>query len=283
MDDDENAPVTEKRPAYDGDAEGGGKPNKSLLVAVAAVALLLIGAGVALVQKLGTPDPAFILVDVPTELRGKARVNLNGEDLGVPASFPLLQKTLPGPAVVVVSADGYESFTQTVQVEGGQNVPRVEAKLARKVKFARLVIITTPTDAELKVDGNVVRAQGSGEPYVGEVEVGSQPQVEVKAPGFRVWKKAVAIESEKAVNLTPTLEPEDYAVQVDSVPPGATILAGGKELGVTPKLVTLAPSVKEVELRLRCHDDLKVAVGPGAAGQPPLVVKKELKKQPKCK
>ena len=57
-----------------------------------------------------------------------------------------------------------------------------------------------------------------------------------------------------------------------------SLLAGGKELGQTPKIVRLSASVKQVSLQLRCHDDAIVSVAPGK-----IQVSGELKKQRRCK
>ncbi|HEY0093666.1 MAG TPA: hypothetical protein VGB96_05045, partial [Archangium sp.] len=59
---------------------------------------------------------------------------------------------------------------------------------------------------------------------------------------------------------------------------GATIVAGGKEWGETPARVRFPNSVKQVSLKLRCHDDVDVDVAP-SAGQ----VKGRLKKQRGCR
>ncbi|HZI03928.1 MAG TPA: PEGA domain-containing protein, partial [Archangium sp.] len=78
------------------------------------------------------------------------------------------------------------------------------------------------------------------------------------------------------------LEPDGYEVEVLSVPSGATILAGGKDLGTTPARLRLPMSVKQMSLKLRCHDEVNVQLTP-ASGGGTASVRERLKKQRGCR
>ncbi|HET9452305.1 MAG TPA: hypothetical protein VFO83_15550, partial [Aggregicoccus sp.] len=62
------------------------------------------------------PPHGFVLLDVPAELRGVARVSVNGQDLGAPTAWPLLHRVAAGPAALRVSAPGLAPFTASVDV-----------------------------------------------------------------------------------------------------------------------------------------------------------------------
>jgi hypothetical protein len=259
---------------------------------IAAVAAVFLVAGVGLVGFFVTrpaPEPqGYILVDLPSSVRGPMRVNINGKDVDpreLPKSGPLVQSTKAGSTLVMVSAEGYKTFTQTVVVAEGATPRPVPVKLEREVQVAQVVVVTQPPDAELKVGDKVVREKGNGSPFIGEVPAGEKVVVSASAPGFKPAQKALELAAgDKPASVQLTLErsePEGFEVQVLSTPSGATILAGGQELGVTPKLVRLPMSVKQVSLKLRCHEDVDVDVAPGDGA--PSAVRQRLKKQRGCK
>jgi hypothetical protein len=266
-------------------------PNRVALFAiVGVVALMALGAvGFFLTR---SPATGFLMVnvDLPSEARGRATVALTSQANGAqsfnPQKWPMLEQVASGPVVVVVSADGYEPFSQTVEVVAGQQVTRVDATLKRLLKTASLVLSTRPADAEVKVDGKVVRKQGSKSAFVKDVPADESLVVEVSAPGFKPFQKKYTHSGEEPVEVSAELErlaPEEYAVRVESTPAGATIFAEGKDLGaVTPAVVKLPPSVKQVKLRMKCFDEAELDVEPPEDGEQ-AYVKGSLKKIPRCR
>jgi serine/threonine protein kinase len=270
------APVAAPSPALAA-ASAKTAPNRLPLIAGLAV-LLLVMAGAAGFF-LSRPAPmGYILVNVPSEVKGPVRVSFGGQELDS-SNLPVLQQVKVGPALVMVSAEGYHPFTEQVVIEEGMNPKRVNAKLERQVQTARVVIVTQPPDAELKVDGKVVREKGSSSTYFGELTAGTEVLVEASAPGFKPVQKRITPEAgDKPMDVQLKLEADGFEVEVASTPAGATIFAGGKEWGETPARVRLPNSVKQVNLKLRCYDEVDVDVAPGS-GQ----VKPRLKKQRGCK
>ncbi|HSP80072.1 MAG TPA: PEGA domain-containing protein, partial [Myxococcaceae bacterium] len=255
--------------------------NRMPLIAGAAVLLvLLLGLGAFFALK--PPPSGFLLLNLPGDVQARARVNINGQDLKMPPSGPLLHQMPAGPALVLVSVEGHAPFTRSVEVLSGTTPTPLEVKLERTVQLTRLVITTRPADAELRLGGKVVREQGSSEPYIGEVEVGSKVEVEVRAKGYKPYRKNLEIDSEKPVALSADLEREGFEVQVSSYPSGALVFADGKELGETPLKVRLAASVKEVSLKKRCYEDAELEVAPSEDGSP-TTVKHRLKKIRGCR
>ncbi|AKJ06540.1 serine/threonine protein kinase [Archangium gephyra] len=249
-------------------------PSRMPLIAGLAVVLLLVAGAAGFFMSRPVPM-GYIMVNVP-DVKAPVRVSFGGQELDT-SKLPVLQQVKAGPALVMVSAEGYHPFTQQVDITEGMTPFQLEVKLERKVRMARLVIVTQPADAELKVDGKVVREKGSSSPYLDERPEGTEVAVEASAPGFKPKQERLTLAVDgKPMDLK--LEADGFEVEVASTPSGATIFASGKEVGTTPKRVRLENGVKQVSLKLRCHDDAEVEVAPGS-GQ----VKGRLKKQRGCK
>jgi hypothetical protein len=250
--------------------------------AVGVLVLLVLG----LVGFLMTRPPAtgFIMVELPQQLKGKAKVSLNAQPASV-SDGVVLQPINAGPVVVAVSAEGYKAFTQTVTVQEGQQVTRVVPEMESTVKSVSLVLATTPVDAQVTLNGKVIRAQGAQSAFVKDQPAADEMVIEVRAPGYKPFQQKYAPPTgSEPLQVTAKLEPSEVAVRVESEPAGATILASGKELGaVTPATVKLPVGVKQVTLRLRCFEETELPVNPSTSGDSPAVVKGALKKQPGCK
>ncbi len=252
-------------------------PSRLPLIAGLAV-LLLVVAGVAGFFLTSRPVPmGYIMVNVP-DVKAPVRVSFGGQELDT-SKLPLLQQVKAGPALVMVSAEGFHPFTKQVEIAEGMTPLQLDVKLERQVQLARVMIFTQPPDAELKVGGKVVREKGSSAPYFEELTAGTEVLVEASAPGFKPAQKRITPEAgDKPMEVPLKLEADGFEVEVASSPAGATIFAGGKEWGETPARVRFPNSVKQVSLKLRCHDDVDVDVAPGK-GQ----VKERLKKQRGCR
>jgi hypothetical protein len=160
----------------------------------------------------------------------------------------------------------------------------VAAVLEPLVKTAMMVLSTEPLDAEVKVNGKVVRAQGTKDILIKDVPTSAEMEVEVSAPGFKRFRQQVAVPAAgQPLQVSAKLEAAELEVRVESVPEGATILASGKELGaVTPAVVTLPAGTRQVTLKMKCFEDANLPVSPTDSSEP-AVVKGALKKQPDCK
>uniref|UniRef100_UPI002149EF2F serine/threonine protein kinase n=1 Tax=Archangium lipolyticum TaxID=2970465 RepID=UPI002149EF2F len=254
-------------------------PNRLPLIAGLAALVVLLLVTVAFLAMRPEPKKGYILVSLPADVRD-VRVNVSGQDLNVPKSGPILQEVPAGPALVLVSAAGYKPFTQQMEIQPGTTPTNLEVKLQREVQVARVVVVTQPPDAEVKVDGKVVREKGSSSTYIGEVPAETEVVVSASAPGYKPADKRLNLPAgDKPMDVQLKLEPEGYEVEVQSVPAGAAIFVEGKDLGrTTPARVRLPTSVKQVSLKLRCHDEASVDVAPAMG-----TVKERLKKQRGCR
>jgi serine/threonine protein kinase len=110
--------------------------NTALIIVLAGiVALLLLGVVAAVL--LRPPATGILVVNVPPELRGAAVVSINGEPVtekdGAPIKdWPLVRQVRTGKAVVRVSAPGYESVVDTVEVKDGE-----PAELRKELRKSR--------------------------------------------------------------------------------------------------------------------------------------------------
>ncbi|HYO60109.1 PEGA domain-containing protein, partial [Archangium sp.] len=257
-------------------------PNRLPLIAGLA-ALLVVALGVAGFLMTRPAPTGYILVNLPSELRVPVRVSFGGQELDTSKPGPVLQEVKVGPALVMVSAEGYKPFTQQVVIKAGMTPTMVVVNLEREKQVARVMIVTQPPDAELKVDGQVMRQKGSSATYFGELTADTEVLVEANAPGFKPAQQRInPTAGDKPMDVQLKLEPDGYEVEVLSSPPGATIVAGGKELGETPARVRLPLNVKQVGLKLRCHDEVEVDVEPGTGGTAGQA-KGRLKKQRGCR
>ncbi|WNG20017.1 protein kinase [Cystobacter fuscus] len=249
-------------------------PLVAALAGVGLVVLLVVGYLV-----LRPAPTGYLMMELPAGVQAKARVSFNGTDLPVPEKGPLFTQVPAGPAVLMVSAEGYRPFTRSVEIAKGTDPTSVPVELEREARTAQMLVVTQPPDAELKVDGKVVRAKGSSSIYVGEASADTDVVVEASAPGFKPARQNVRLGTDgKPTQVQLRLEPDTFEVDVQSSPSGATIVAAGKELGQTPALVRLPSGVTQVSLKLRCYDDVDVRVAPKANR-----VNERLKKQRGCR
>jgi eukaryotic-like serine/threonine-protein kinase len=258
-----------------------GGNRKVLFLGIGGVALALI-AVLAVLLLPSKPALGFIMVELPTSVRATAKVSLNGETVSS-TSGDILQQVPAGSVMVVVSAEGYKAFTQTVTVSEGTQVTRVAAVMDAVERKGFLVLSTQPRDAEVKVNGKVLRPQGSTA-LTFEMGFNGPLSIEVSAPGHEPFTKSYTPpDGSNPLEVAVQLKSQMVSVRVESEPAGATILVGNKQVGSTPTDLELAPTIKQVTLRLRCFQDANVTVTAPAAGEPQALVRGTLKKQPGCR
>jgi serine/threonine protein kinase len=98
--------------------------NRNLVVILAAAAALLV-VGIVAVVALKPPPKGLIMIVVPEDVVGKARLNINGEELTEPdgtllKTWPQMRQVPVGKATVMITAPGYEPFVETLDVTGDE-------------------------------------------------------------------------------------------------------------------------------------------------------------------
>ncbi len=251
----------------------------AVLAAVAVGAVLLFFA-------VREPPQGTLLLDLsPLDVRGHARVNLNGKELGTPSSWPLTLRVPADVAVaLLVTADGFKPWAGTVTVARGSLGTPFTVPLQRTVGTARLVVLPDPDDAEVRLNGTPVKRAGVHGFYAGEVPVGTDQQVEVRRGGFRPYVSSVlAHTTEDALQVRAVLEPFEYTVRVTSQPPGAAVFSGERQLGVTPVTGKVPATASALTLRKRCFETAQVPLRLPEQPGPALPVRVVLRRAPNCR
>jgi hypothetical protein len=153
---------------------------------IGAAALVVLGIAAFLLTR--TPATGFIMVDLPPQVKNKAQVMLNAQPAQV-SNGVVLQTVAAGSVMVAVSAEGYKTYTETVNVQEGSQVTRVTPKLEPLVSSVSIVLATVPQDAEVKLNGKIVRAQGSQDAFIKDLPVSDEMVIEVHAAGFKPFQR----------------------------------------------------------------------------------------------
>jgi serine/threonine protein kinase len=162
-------------------------PNRMVLFGAIGGGALLVLAVVGFLLTRSAPT-GFIMVELPPGVASKAQVMLNAQPASV-SNNVVLEPVPAGPVMVAVSVEGYKTFTQTVTVQEGKAVTRVVPELEALVKSVSMVLATVPQDAEVKLNGKVVRAQGSQDAFIKDLPASDEMIVEVKAVGFKPFQQ----------------------------------------------------------------------------------------------
>ncbi|MBX5481657.1 MAG: protein kinase [Myxococcaceae bacterium] len=267
-----------------GAAIGTGGKMKIYAGVAAALVLILVAVGVVMFRG---PGMGALYIKLPKELAGKARVNINGRDLPPEKvqQGDLLEQVEAGTAAVMIAADGWETYTGTVEVKEGNQVTRLEPKFKRVVQSVQLVLVFEPEEAEVRLDDKVVKQAGmkSG-PYIGELPSGSPTKIDVRMEGYESWSQKVVAQPGTPTTLNVKLTPLTFRLSVTSEPVGANVYANGRALGQTPALVDVPYGTHALTFKKKCFADLEVPLQlpaePPVAPQP---VSARLVRQPNCR
>lgn len=150
----------------------------------------------------------------------------------------------PGEYRVMLSADGYESLREEIQVGGddSQDFPFTMRKLP-----GRLVVDNRAgVEAQVEVDGVVV-----GSTPTGEISLEPGPHtVRVTTERYQDFETTVDIEGRDVLqSFDAELIPAWADVTVTTAPAGATIYVADAELGETPATVQLMSGIHELLVR----------------------------------
>jgi serine/threonine protein kinase len=284
----EEPPVVEGSPAVQAVpalfAEGKRAPSSRRFWALGAGVATVVG----LVAWLAVREPpsGMLLLELsPPDVHAHARVNVNGTDLGTPSIWPFLHRVPAGPAVpVLVTAEGFKPWAGTVTVARGSEGTPFTVALQRTAGTAKMQVLCEPNDAEVRLNGTTVKRAGIQGFWAGEVPVGKDQQVEVRRSGFRPFISSVlAHTTEDALQVRAVLEPFEYTVRVTSVPPGAAVFSGERELGVTPVTGRVPATASALTLRKRCFETAQVPLRFPEQPGPTLPVRVVLRRAPNCR
>ena len=160
-----------------------------------------------------------------------AEVTVLGSE-GLRGTSPVELRVPAGPQTATVSHPRYQPATLAFDVEGREQRQTVTGSLAPN--WADVTIPSTPTGAEVRVDGELLSVATPGPVPV----PAGERRVSVSLPGYNAWTDLVYVEPQQVVALDPiTLRKADGRVRVESKPPGASVTVDGDYRGVTPLVV----------------------------------------------
>ena len=173
-------------------------------------------------------QPAYATLSVSVKDGIEARVELDGEEFGV---TPFTKRVPSGNVILgVIPKDQarYAVFKKKLAL-GVKERAEVEADCS--ARLGTLMVVTTPPEADVFVDGKKVGVS----PVKAEVFQGSR-EVRVSLPGFVSVTESVSVSEGKLERLRLEL-PSDPQVAVTCVP-GGVVFVDGERVGPTPQLVT---------------------------------------------
>ncbi len=258
---------------------------RSWLWAVAAASAIGLLLGGLALSRARPPSTGRVVLDVsPPEARGRVRLTVGGADLGVPTHFPVVQAVPVGKVEILASADGFKPALIEANVAAGEGATSVLVPLQHAATVARFTVLPEPDDAEVRLDGQVVKRSGLRGLYVGELIPGAEHTVQVRRAGYRPTEKQVRARSaEEAVELPVALEPLEFPLLVTSAPPGAVVFSGERLLGVTPLVTKVTAAAAALTLRKRCFETAQVPLHLPEQPGPRVPVRATLRKVPGCR
>ena len=220
----------------------------------------------------------------PPEARGRVRLTVGGADLGVPTHWPVVHSVPSGKVEVLASADGFKPALVEASVGRGNAATPVLVSLQRAATVARFTVLPEPDDAEVRLDGQVVKRSGSHGLYVGELAPGAAHTVQIKRAGYKPLEAQVSARSaEEPVELRTALEPLEFPLLVTSAPSGAVVFSGERLLGVTPLSVRVPATASALTFRKRCFETAQVPLRLPEQPGSRVPVRAALRKVPGCR
>ena len=175
-----------------------------------------------------------------------ADIYLNGEKAGTTPDT--LLSIVPGQHEVEVKMDGYETWSENVDVETDKEAVLM---VALKLSTGSLSIKSNPAKAKIFLNGEGV---GTLPKTLTDLKPGRY-SVEVRLAGYEVWSETVDIEADLEKTLDAELQVKTGSINIESKPPEAKVYLDGEEVGTTPAtLMSVAPGTHEVEVRMEGYD-----------------------------
>ncbi|MBC8552808.1 MAG: PEGA domain-containing protein, partial [Candidatus Brocadiales bacterium] len=178
----------------------------------------------------------------------------------------------PGMHQVEVSMDGYETWSESVEVRSDKENAIAAVLLAITGSIS---MKSTPSEATIFLDGKEV---GTTPDTIRPVAIGTH-EIEVKKDGHAEWKKKLNVKKGKEITLNALLQPITGTARLESEPTGALIFLDDENVGNTPKVMTGINSGKhKVEFRLEGYDSylqmIKIKAGRESAFTATLQIKR---------
>ncbi|MCP4443871.1 MAG: PEGA domain-containing protein [Myxococcales bacterium] len=196
-----------------------------------------------------------------------AQVWVDGQLQG---SIPVTIKLGDGRHLVEIKKDGFENFSQWVELKEGERVNVNPMLRATKVKEVGTVLVNADVnDAEVYLDGNL---QAGKTPTVLSAVIAGPHVIEIRKPPALPWRQTVQVEADKTIKVTAelkaTLGGGGGNIRVLSNVEGAVVYLDGEERGPAPqdlKNVKAGDHVVEIRAAGFVTREERVTVAVGAA------------------
>ncbi|HTS80158.1 MAG TPA: protein kinase [Myxococcaceae bacterium] len=251
----------------------------------AGAAVAVLGIGSAAFLRVREPPAGRVVLDVsPPEARGRVHLTVAGTDLGIPTHWPVVHSVPAGTVEILASADGFKPALVDASVGRGESATPVLVTLQRAGTVARFTVLPEPDDAEVRLDGQVVKRSGTHGLYVGDLVPGAEHSLQIRRAGYKpVDTRVSARSADEPVELRTTLEPLEFPLLITSAPSGAVVFSGERLLGLTPLSTRVPATASALTFRKRCFETAQVPLRlpeqPGAR----VPVRAALRKVPGCR
>ncbi len=145
-------------------------------------------------------------------------------------------------AVIALAGAGVAAIVLATNRREGPDKPAPEKPMVQARATGTLKLITEPTDAEIKIEG---QAPHAGSPWATELAAGTY-QVEIHRTGYKAWLTSVELSAAENQTLRVVLEPLDKAeadsasLAISTTPAGLEVLIDGKpQASKTPLKATI--------------------------------------------
>ncbi len=171
-----------------------------------------------------------------------ARVFFDDDDSGI--TPVVLKSIVPGTHEVEVRMDGYEVWSESVDIEAGK---KTTLTAVLQTKTGSVSIKSKPEKARIYLDGE----DAGITPGIIKSVVPGTHEIEVRMDGYESWSESVNIEADKENDITAILQTKTGCISIKSKPKKATIYLDGENVGITPETITgLNPDKYNVEVKL---------------------------------
>lgn len=159
-----------------------------------------------------------------------AAVRVDGAPVG---NIPYRATVQPGRHLVQIGREGYVTFSQWVELAGGQVLTLPVMLEAERPSTGSVLVASDVSGAPVFVDGE---PRGSTPTVIENVTAG-QHQIEIRPPGLDVHRETVNIVAGQRVSINPILRPaapQGGSLRVIANVPAAVISLDGETLGNAP-------------------------------------------------
>jgi hypothetical protein len=249
-------------PARSMPAAPAGKRKKMIAMAIGAVAVA-VGAIVVLVMTLSGQDKPGTAattsrdgatIAVPTTPSGDPAGTQQATVPHTPADSETAPSTEPGQPAEPADPNGDDPSDDEPGASDGEPASASAAAGTCSVQLA-----STPSGADVYIG----RKKRGTTPATLDLPCGVKTRVSLRKNKYASTLKSFTPQADKPNQLTFRLKREVFLVKVTSTPPGATITAGGRSLGVTPTTIKLpANDASTITLTKPGYSAVKTSVTP---------------------